>query len=478
MHELNLLTDKWIRVIRADGKEHNCSYAELFDSNNPAIAVNVDEPDLRAGTLEFLVTVGQTFLAPTTEKEWRKQWQNQPTPESVNEALRTGVPYFNVIDDEKPFLQDTEVPADKKPKPIEWLVATRPPENAVKLSKDFLRRQDPEYTLTLRDAAMRLFMETAWTPMANPNGGSYRGHAPATSLLMAETLGETILINLQSVTDAPATDFLRWGPNWSRKPRAPQTEDPRSNLWQVRRTYQLDVNEGGEVKTFRSGAKSKDFAYPNSHPFSAGHIAKGKWVSQQGKAITHTIDGLLKLVTTSKKMEPADNIAHYRKERAAAVPNIHCTVFGYDASNNVDGWNEVRVPFLHYTEAELVEVQRVSNLLEAGFLSLLGSTAKVTDDMEGGRKAPDRPFGDWRNEFYHQLWSSIMNHIQRGRQPSADFKKLDGELLKEIQATSAKILSSYVQTFNPHSVIGGQVVAEKIIRLIPYNKNIKKHLAP
>lgn len=83
---MNLLTDKWIPVLRVDGPDKIAPW-QIVAPENPVIEINAPRPDFQGALYQFLIGLLQTFFAPEDEDEWRHYWNKVPSTDVLNNVF-------------------------------------------------------------------------------------------------------------------------------------------------------------------------------------------------------------------------------------------------------------------------------------------------------------------------------------------------------------------------------------------------------
>lgn len=73
---MNLIRDKWIEVVRRNGKRERIAPLQLTaDAEDPVIDVLAPRPDFRGALYQFLIALLQTACAPEDLNEWKECWE-------------------------------------------------------------------------------------------------------------------------------------------------------------------------------------------------------------------------------------------------------------------------------------------------------------------------------------------------------------------------------------------------------------------
>lgn len=138
----------------------------------------------------------QTTMPPKDQDEWIDTLQSLPDPSHVKEKFESVSHAFNLGGNGPRFMQDLSC-SDGKTQPIETLVIGMPGENTLKLNGDFFQKRKTVENLCPACAAMALMT----LQINGPPGGvghrtGLRGAGPLTSVIMGNTLAETLWLNI------------------------------------------------------------------------------------------------------------------------------------------------------------------------------------------------------------------------------------------------------------------------------------------
>ena len=200
MHPFNLLAENWIPVRRADGSTDRIAPWRITGPDPPCVDIDTPRPDFKGALLELLIGLVQTAFPPENDKAWKRGFKEPPSPETLQAAFAPLLPFFNLFGNRPLFLQDltlTEAEA-KTPSPIAALLMDTPGENATRHNGDFfIKRDQPPDKLCPACAVAALATMQAYAP----SGGvgyrvSIRGGGPLTTLVIGDTLWETVWTNV------------------------------------------------------------------------------------------------------------------------------------------------------------------------------------------------------------------------------------------------------------------------------------------
>ncbi|WP_207539577.1 type I-E CRISPR-associated protein Cse1/CasA [Sabulicella rubraurantiaca] len=214
---MNLITDPWLPVRRADGSRATISPAQITSQfrENPVIRIDWPRADFHIATLEMLVGLMRLAGLAQDRRDWRLCVAFPPSPAELEAAFAPFAHAFNLwADGDAPrFLQDLD-PLDgreKNQRPATDLLLDLADGNPVTMKPGF------EMALSPGAAAIALYTLQAW---AHPGG---RGH-------YSTLRGASPLVQLVQ----PRPDATLWEAVWANTPRgkAPEAADlPRIFPW-------------------------------------------------------------------------------------------------------------------------------------------------------------------------------------------------------------------------------------------------------
>jgi len=192
---MNLISDAWLSVIRASGKDKIAPW-QIAERDDPVMELNAPRPDFQGALYQFLIGLLQTCFAPADHEEWLEYWGSPPEERVLQgrfEALRSAFDLECVDEFPAPpaFMQDAYLAAEER-KEITALLIEAPGGKTIKENLDHFVKRDNVVNMCLSCAAAALF-----TLQINaPSGGvghrvGVRGGGPLTTLVRSE--GETTL---------------------------------------------------------------------------------------------------------------------------------------------------------------------------------------------------------------------------------------------------------------------------------------------
>ncbi len=197
----NLINDRWIPVLRQDGTKDTIAPWHVTQESNPIISLNANRPDFNGALIQFFIGLVQTAMPPQSDKEWKNGLINPPKEADLKAAFGKVAPAFNLDGARPRFMQDYEL-KDAKSKSIDKLLVEMPGENTIKENGDhFIKRKTVE-KICLSCSAMALFtLQTNAGKGGKGNRTSLRGGGPLTTVVIGDTLWQTIWLNVLKESD-------------------------------------------------------------------------------------------------------------------------------------------------------------------------------------------------------------------------------------------------------------------------------------
>lgn len=219
---MDLLTAHWIPV-RADGgtgKFRLLSYEELLCSEDKEAELRISLPrdDLELACLQLLICLTQVIFLPVDEKEWRWRRMEPMTQEFFADKIAPfrDRDWFKLDHPTKPFMQTRGLKVAEAT-PLQKLFIGLPEGN----NHAFFNEVGEVRRISPGSAAIALFNQASNCPSFGGGfKGSLRGGAPITTLVMGETLRETVWRNVVSLPLIKERlpdyepDFTRDRPTW------------------------------------------------------------------------------------------------------------------------------------------------------------------------------------------------------------------------------------------------------------------------
>jgi len=184
---MNLINDRWIPVIREDGKNDMIAPWQIGETNNPVIEINAPRFDFQGALYQFLIGLIQTTYAPEDTDGWIERWEEGIDPEQLKKAFESVSDAFELYqEDGIAFMQDLTL-KDVKKEPIEYLLIDAPQENAREKNTDLFVKRDLIKQVCESCVATLLFTFNSVGPAVGPGYRvGIRGGGPLTTLVMTD----------------------------------------------------------------------------------------------------------------------------------------------------------------------------------------------------------------------------------------------------------------------------------------------------
>jgi len=440
---MNLITDKWIPVLRQYGPDKIAPW-QIVEPENRVVEINAPRPDFQGALYQFLIGLLQTAFAPEDEEAWQEYWEEVPDPENLKKALADEKikKAFELYNPDGPaFMQDFDFPEGQE-KTISGLFIEAPGEKTLKDNWDHFVKRGQVNSLCESCAATALL-----TLQINaPEGGrgyrvGLRGGGPLTTLIVpknADTyLWHKVWLNILNNEDNEqltkpnilAADVLPWlGPTRisdnNGVATTPSDVHALQMYWSMPCRIRLKGNEEKGIcdicgkasdfmyKTFRTSNYGIHYIGPWVHPltpyrFDANHQSPPISLKGQrgGLGYRHWLGLALQDVNTGERS--ATVVQFYNYERGPSFFNSQATVlwcFGYDLKKNkARCWYDTRFPLFL-----LDDNQRENLVFWAG--ELIGTAREAVKILRSAVKSawfkrPGDVKGDMSN-IDRQFWET------------------------------------------------------------------------
>lgn len=402
---MNLISDRWIPVRRADGSRQQIAPWELTDAihDNPILAIASPRPDFDGALTQFLIGLLQTTCTPDAFT-WRS-WRKTPPPTDELRARFETIAHAFEIEGDIAFMQDFTPAELDKTFAISALLIGAPPEDS---ETDLFIKQGSIKQLCPRCAATALLsLQTD-----SPEGGrgyrtGLRGGGPLTTLVLGQHLWETCWLNVleqsrycEDLSEQPQATHARFP--WCASTRTSEAKPPAGvttpvdvhpdqQFWPLPRRIRLTAEDADQAvcdicasttqrvyrsfKTKNYGVNYDGFQHPLSPYYSKDNTLFAAHPRPGGIGYRHWLG----LVENS-----ADG-----SHRAARVVNQYristrsdgdLWAFGYDMkSNKARCWYDTRMPIISAPE-------EIEDLFRDLVTRLVSAADKVADDLRSSLK--------------------------------------------------------------------------------------------
>jgi len=387
MQEFNLLKHEWILVrTRAGTRKRIASWEITADySDDPIVQLDFPRADLNGGVIQFLIGVMQTCFAPDSDA-WDEYREQPPSPEILKNYMEQEADAFELCGDGSRFMQDLNLHTQdqKNEAQIGSLFIDEPGDNTIRQNTDFFVKRGRITAICPACAAAGLYtLQTNAPAGGQGNRTSLRGGGPLTTLVMGETLWETIWHNIMNRSQL---ETLSGNTNRPRKGGIypwlavtetseggrgtyPSQKHPLHMYWAMPRRIRLIFEESNqftcdicgshtEYGVFRYWAKNLGYNYLGSwqHPLTPyKKQGENEPYSMKGSPSGIRYQHWVGIIDRSPedapvKQIPAKVVNVFRDERAIEVresggPDYRVWAFGYDLDNmKARAWVEGVVP--------------------------------------------------------------------------------------------------------------------------------------
>jgi CRISPR system Cascade subunit CasA len=191
---MNLLKDNWIPVQIGNEEVQLIKLQDLLCLEEEwQICLNRD--DMELATLQLLVCLVQVIFIPDNKRLLLERWQKPLTGEEYEMGIQPFLDWFDLLHPKYPFMQTRGVNANKTT-PIQKLFVGLPEGN----NHTFFNRPDEYRQASLANAAVSVFNQAMNSPSFGGGfKGSLRGGAPVTTLILDDTLRQTVWCNVLSM---------------------------------------------------------------------------------------------------------------------------------------------------------------------------------------------------------------------------------------------------------------------------------------
>ncbi|HOP48598.1 MAG TPA: type I-E CRISPR-associated protein Cse1/CasA [Desulfobacteraceae bacterium] len=483
---MNLITDRWLPVIRASGKLDKAAPSQIAEKDDPIIELNAPRPDFQGALYQFLIGLLQTCYAPVDHDEWLEYWENQPDEKELEEIFIAVAPAFELFNKSGPaFMQDIAL-KNGEIKKISSLLIEAPGEKTIKDNLDHFVKRNTVNRLCQSCTAMALF-----TLQINaPSGGvghrvGLRGGGPLTTLVMPDerkALWHKVWLNVlydeesfKSIT-RPSPDIFPWMENVRISGKGgvdtrPEDTHPLQVYWSMPRRIKLvpsnDAYGTCDLCGMQIDVATKEYATLNYgvnyvgewvHPLTPyrfdpqkekpplslkgqkGGLGYRHWISL---TLAHSDNGdCAAKVATTYMSERARDIGSQK------IARLWCS--GYDMDNmKARCWYDHKLPLFY------LEMEQKENVLSWSN-DLINSAWDVVRNLSQQVKAAwfRRP-GDIKGdmsavtlEFWQRSESDFYNLLTRLAELPGDLRMPPPEIyaiwVKKIQALAYKLFDEWV----------------------------------
>jgi CRISPR system Cascade subunit CasA len=492
---MNLITDRWIPVIRQNRQSDLIAPWQIAEADNPVVEINAPRPDFQCALYQFLIGLLQTCFAPEDEEQWLDYWQESPEQETLQSHFDKARSAFDLNSGGPAFLQDFDLP-DGETKAIAALLIEAPGGKTLKDNLDHFIKRDLANQLCPSCAATALF-----TLQTNaPAGGvghrvGLRGGGPLTTLVVPNntqaTLWQKLWLNVLNQEDLkPAENINAQIMPWLGKTRisdkgqitTPGDVHTLQAYWGMPRRIRLTevVEEGAcdlcgrPADSMFRGYRTKNYGAnydgawlhpltPYRHDPKKVNLPLSLKGQQGGLGYRHWLG--LALQDDDNGDKAAQIVQFYNQERGRKLADcggaaVWC--FGYDMDNmKARCWYEARFPVFYLAQ------QQRQNLI--GWAGELIQAARETVKMLRGEvkaawfRRPEDAKGDM-SAIDAQFWQAT----------EADFYRLLKQLAELPEITRIAPDASYASWFKTLNTKMLEVFETATLTAAPEDLDLKR----
>ncbi len=202
---MNLIDDKWIPVMRKDGKKDTIRPSEIVSNytTNPIIGFDVPRADFNGALYQFFIGLAQTAWVDEfaeNEDNWLDHLhQTVPSESDLYDLLKKFIHCFEADGNSWRFMQDKDIKpkSNDKCKPIYSLLIEAPGENTIKENIDLFVKRRKIQGMSKEMAVLALLTLQINAPAGGPGyRTSLRGGGPLTTIIVGNTIWESIWLNV------------------------------------------------------------------------------------------------------------------------------------------------------------------------------------------------------------------------------------------------------------------------------------------
>ncbi len=484
---MNLITDRWIPVVRQNGQPDAIAPWQIVETDNPVVEINAPRPDFQGALYQFLIGLLQTCFAPEDEEQWLDYWTQTPEPEEL-EAHFKKVAFAFELDNpggaafmqEHPDTLDHAKDFDKAEwLPIEDLIGGALSDNTRKGNKDLFVKSKQIQLISPYWAALALFnMQITGVLAWGKHRLGLRGNAPLTTLVLPDEKQQSLLwqklwlnvIYQEDIDLMPGDADKEELPNilpWlvktrvspKKEPTSPSDTHPLQHYWPMPRRIKLKIETANSVCDLTGLPISKGVSHYQR--VSDGVYYTNGWVhplTPYSRAIKDQFpkpavgklagEGFRQWVALNydeysydeiKKMSFGHTRALVVKHFYEEKPNINITTklwcFGYDATNaNVKCWYESLMPTFNLSADDI-------DALKSHITEILQIAYQLSDELSFALiRAWFRPQTDSNGK---QSWSHVVSSINKAGHLSS-YKSIDNDYWGQLESPFSMVINELI----------------------------------
>ncbi len=387
MKEYNLIREAWIPIRRKDGTRERIPPWKISSDyrENPVLELDAPRPDFNGALIQFLIGLVQTAAAPEHEDNWIDAFSEPLGEEQLRVAFEKVVFAFDLAGEKGRFMQDFE-PLSGEQGDIDALLIEAPGEQTGKKNIDLFVKRDRIHGLCISCCATALFtMQTNAPSGGAGNRVSLRGGGPLTTLILGDTLWETVWLNVLEQDDflslcnrgksAPGDMFPWLAPTRTSEKGetvTPLEVHPLQMFWGMPRRIRLDLESLGEgscdvcgindmrrIDGYHARPCGVNYSGGWRHPLTPyGKNGEGDYLpahGQRGGVYYRHWLGLVRSSGEDNPRQPAGIVHHFFRDRYRLLREhpFRLWAFGYDMDNmKARCWYESVMP-LYYVDEDV-----------------------------------------------------------------------------------------------------------------------------
>lgn len=202
---MNLISDAWIPVIRADGRQGRIAPWQIAEIENPVVDVVAPRVDLQGALYQFIIGLLQTAYSPADSDGWFEYKDSPPAADFLREAFSKYESAFSItFSDSCAFMQDYE-DFEGEYLPIEDLIGGELSDNTRKNNTDLFLKSKTIEVVSPYWAALSLFnVQTSGVLAWGKHRVGMRGNGPVNLLAIyseGKSFWENIWLNILDKED-------------------------------------------------------------------------------------------------------------------------------------------------------------------------------------------------------------------------------------------------------------------------------------
>lgn len=208
---MNLITDPWIPIVRADGTREKIAPWQIAEQENPVMGIAAPRPDFQGALYQFLIALLQCTIAPEGKREWVKFVGEPPESHQIKNAFERLSHAFDLYRENGPaFMQENGTINSAKSEVIAQLLIDEPGINTEEKNRDLFIHSGHKRLICESCCAAALYSLSIHGP---PGGAGHMagilGNGPVITLIgrEADSLWRRLCLNVLPQDEFTSTDF-------------------------------------------------------------------------------------------------------------------------------------------------------------------------------------------------------------------------------------------------------------------------------